>query len=154
MEGRIYYHPSFPDQGERIMMEISCPAQATLPTQYPRFPAGQRAGAGLAEPSERAWRGKAMGDTASEARATCWSCSSAARSAARRGFRSQLCREREQAQETESKKWVYSASLHFGPGPHAKEALFRPVARLTNKSRVGGFVFLKWDIMGVSKHQH
>lgn len=47
----------------------------------------------------------------------------------------------EQVQEAESKEWFYSASLRFGPSPHAKEALFRPAARLTNKSRVGGGCF-------------
>lgn len=68
------------------------------------------------------------------------------------GFTASSTESGEQTQEAESKKWIYSASLHFGAGPHAKEALFRPASRLTNKSRVGGFVFLKWEIMGVSKH--
>jgi len=36
VEGRIYYHPTFPDRGSRTRTEISHPVQAALPTQHPQ----------------------------------------------------------------------------------------------------------------------
>lgn len=71
MEGRIYYHPSFPDRGARIMAELSYSIQAMLPAQRPQSPAGQRAGAEQEVLSERVQRGKVTEEAAAEDRTTC-----------------------------------------------------------------------------------
>lgn len=121
-------------------MQTSHPVQATLPTQHLQSSAGQRTGAGRAGPSERVGRGKATGDAAAEARTAVQQPGQQPDAA----FTASSTETGERAQEIESKKCFYSASLRFGPGPHAKEAFFGPATRLTNKSRVGGVVFLKW----------
>lgn len=136
-------------------MEINHHIQAVSPTQWSQSPAGQRAGAEREGLSERMWWGKATEEAAAETRTACRSCCSAARAASRCCFHSQLYREpRTSSRDRIQSTIAFSFLLHFSPGPHANAALFRQATQLTNKSRVGGFVFLKWEIMGVSKHQH
>lgn len=133
------------------MAELSYPVQAVLPAQRPQSPAGQRAGAKWerVQKGER-WQKQQLQRTEPLAEAAVQQRGQQPDAA----FTASSTESSEQAQETESKTWFYSASLHFGPDPHAKEALFGPGAWLTNKSSVGGLIFLKWEIMGVSKHQH